>query len=170
MFNFKNTSILNFFIWLCQLLKTHFQTLLVDFDAVKNVPILKTNKKNCFIKNKIYKSDETNSKIYKVFQIHKHFILPEMSALFIFIDSFYVYYCNHFQYSDKSMPTLFSHIIFPNELWRVSDVSLFFIFLGSLITYLNLMFGQQIDSKYLMYLFLIKIIKTNVPSFKMDKN
>lgn len=126
--------------------------MLFDFDVLHNVPVLKTNNKN-LIKNKIYKSVKTNFKIKTIFQIHMHYLLPEIVALFFFLDSFYIYFCNNFKYSNKEMPTLFSHLIFPNELWKISDVSLFCIFLGSLITYLNLMFGKQVDSKYLMYLF-----------------
>lgn len=51
--------------------------MLFDFDVLHNVPVLKTNNKN-LIKNKIYKSVKTNFKIKTIFQIHMHYLLPEI--------------------------------------------------------------------------------------------
>ncbi len=167
MFNFTNSPVLCFLQCFCKLLKTHFQTLLIALDAVKDVKVLKNNKRR-LTKDQIIKL--ANSKTKKPFQIHSHYILPEISALYIFLDSLYIYYCNDFHYSNTSMPTLFSHLIFPNELWKVADISLFFIFLDTLITYLNLIFDQPVDGKYIMHLFVDHQNKENKHTIVQNSN
>lgn len=132
----KSVSVFRFIQCLYKLVVNHVQTMYTELDAVKDAQVCNLHKNN-----------------QNTFQIHKHYVLPEIIVLLVLFDSLFIFYCNNFYYSDTSMPTLFFHLVFPEKLWKVGDITTFIILINALITYSNLIFDNQLDNKYVMYLF-----------------
>lgn len=151
MLNIYNKLVLSFVHNFLTLMMSHFQTMYTALDAVKNVQTYKTYKNNFKSKQAISKSVDLKNKFFITFRIQMHYIFPEVITLYIVLDSLYTLYFNNFNYSETSMPTLFSHLIFPKELWKVGDISMAFIFISALITYFNLIIDKEVDNKYIMY-------------------
>ncbi len=158
MSTFKSESALSFVNSFFKLIVVHIKTVYTDLDSVKDVPIENLYQNNHLAK---YKIAETKSKFFSFSKIHKHYIVPEIITWLLVIDSLYILYCHGFHYSDKTIPELFSHLIYPDKLWKVGDITLLFLFANTLITYFILIFDKQVDSKYVMYFFGSKQHKNN---------
>lgn len=146
--NFINTLLLHFGKNAYIIVVNHFQSLFTAFDVVK------VGQHYLESRNDVHKK----STLVQTPQVHLNlnYLIPELTMLYVALDSLRVLYCNDFHYYSTSMPlenTLFSHFIFPPELWHITDISSIFITSTPLVAFFFLLFDKPVDSKYLMYMF-----------------
>ena len=100
--------------------------------------------------------------------------LPNPHYLFSFLyfgpivaDSVHVFYRNHFHYSGKTMPELFTHKVYPTEFWFMGDMIILVVGIPiALLTYASLMFDPMLDDKCRM----VCVLNANPKSVKIIAN
>ena len=84
--------------------------------------------------------------------IHRHYLYPYSTVLFVFFDCLYIWAENGFHYSYTSMPRFLFHYTFPREFWQQGDILLSLATLMAVLIYPLLMVDPMLDRKYVMYL------------------
>ena len=92
--------------------------------------------------------------------ISKHYAFAFFVSFYIAVDMFVVLAQNKFAYSSKGLPNLFTHKVFPEELWPQSDIVMNLGFLMGLIIYSTLMHKCMLKYKFIMFFVGNKNMKT----------
>ena len=81
-----------------------------------------------------------------------HFIFPFGCILAAHINSFIVFYQAGFKYDSAGLQNLFSHRVFPQELWFESDITINVGLIITLFIYGILLFRPSLDPKYCIFI------------------
>ncbi len=131
----------------------HFRTLYLDLDPVKDAHIYQISRYYLFQQQQPKTPSFSNRAALTSF--HIPYLFPTLTMLYLAVDSALILRQIGFQLGNTSTTAafLFSHRIFPKELWPQSDtMALLGVALAGFI-YVCLLVTPKLEEKYIMYLF-----------------
>ncbi len=142
--------------YLCRLFKqallNHIQQLLLDFDPVKDGQKLRITREE-LLYSKLQQSTNSIRTSSSKTKINSIFLLPAASMLAISLESQFLYFKSRFDKQSDAVNQVIARRIFPSSIWKQSDVMMVLAHLLTTTIFLLLLFDDQLESKFVMYLF-----------------
>lgn len=135
---------------LLQALGSHFRALYLDLDIIKDAHIYRVSRYHLL-------QQKTSSQMGKNFQptFHLPYLFPTLTMFYLTVDSVLILQRISFQLG-STLPDasfLFSHRIFPQELWPQCDAMTLLGVALAFFIYVCLLTKPKLEEKYIMYLF-----------------
>lgn len=98
--------------------------------------------------------------------VSKHYAFAFAVSFYVALDMAAVLEQNNFAYSSKGLPDLFTHKVFPEELWPQSDIVMNLGFFMGFFVYFTLMNKCMLKHKFIMFF----VGNKNMKTFKIYMN